>query len=346
MRAVRTSRAVSSMTSAFAPARRALIWNLSSRRLVDVLRALLDGVVAGEAMDAGGERIEAFVQRLLIFGKGFRAIAPPDGGEFIRERLRLLGELLCFPILERNEDVAILDAVAILLGHELDEADEQALEPRDFLGLEEIGQGGLDEVAPLFESGPARIAIEGRRELRGWRNGGGIRRETGDAQQLRRETGEGADLPAIGIDESLGGLAAGRALLEIIKQLPRAHDLPAQVFAHQDLAGGRKTDLRRIGLLEEESAIDGICVLGQGDHRAPGLRFRDLARGLPLDHFQGGDMLEDAARVADLPRAGFPPRPRGSFRPRGVARLRCGVADEVLPGALPELSVGTDAASP
>ena len=138
--AVRTSKTVSSITSPLSPARRAVILNLSSR-IAEICLLWLSNA----SCDA---KLASKFCRPASFSRQFRAILRidlrlflfPDRRELVDERLRLLGELVGFAIFQRDEQLAIGDAVRVFARNQFHATREQPLHPADVRRRQKIRQ--------------------------------------------------------------------------------------------------------------------------------------------------------------------------------------------------------------
>ncbi len=145
----------------------------------------------------GREIYEQILQAGKFF-RQFRAILRidlrlflfPDGRQLVHERLRLLGELRGFAIFERDEQLAISDAVGVFARHEFHATGKQPLHPADVRRRQQIRQTGFHFIAPRGDGSRFLLFIGGIVPRHGRGGRGQMIGQPGNFHQRRRKIRE------------------------------------------------------------------------------------------------------------------------------------------------------------
>ena len=228
-------------------------------------------------------------------------ITMPDRRQFVDQALGLLRELDRFLVFERNNNGAVLHAIAIFLGNDVDESREETLQPRDIGGRKQIGQRGLYALAPRCHSGSGNGRVVRFDKLGDFDLGSRRRRHTSGLQEGRGKTGKCSNLGQFYGRVRRSRFPTRHHALQFVEKLPCARNLPTDIFFRETVRDTRLPDLLR-RLLEKQTSFVCIGEFRQRNQVPPCLGLRHSSRALNFQHFQCGNLLEQTTTRSDFRR--------------------------------------------
>ena len=118
------------------------------------LLGLRGDIVVGSALgDEHAQGVELIDDLVVPGGVGGGQVALPDGTEFVDQGLPLLRELGRLAVFQRDDDAALVNAVAVFLRDEFDEACQEPLQAGGVLLGEQVGQCALHVLPPQGDRG-------------------------------------------------------------------------------------------------------------------------------------------------------------------------------------------------